>query len=136
METLMNNLSIQHILADGLSLSLLLGGLIFLSLYINPRLWLQDYPASIREKVTPLTPAEKQMRGVFMLLFLAAVFVPLYLSGAGIEARQGDGVSFWAVFTHVFLVFNIFNDGVGELILPPSPALPPPAREGRKVPLR
>jgi hypothetical protein len=105
----METLSMQQILFDGLLISLLLTIIIFGSLYINPRLWLQDFPRQIREKAPPLTPAEKRLRTVIMVLFLAAVVVPLYISALRVEATNGGNAAFLTVFVHVFLVFNIFN---------------------------
>lgn len=105
----MENLSIQQIVVDGLLVSALLSAIIFASLLINPRIWLQDYPAPIREKAAPLNAAEKRMRAAIMLVFLATLVGPLYLSAAGLATRSEGDVSFAAAFVHVFLVFSMFN---------------------------
>ena len=56
----MNMLPLTDILIYGLLMSIVTGVLILGSLYINPRIWLQDYPAEIRAKVPPNTPDEKR----------------------------------------------------------------------------
>jgi hypothetical protein len=105
----MDTLSIQRIITDGLFISVVLTIVILGSLYIHPRLWLQDYPKEIREKVPPLSHTEKRWRGVVAVLFLATMVGGLYYSAAQLKAANGGTISFLSAYLHTVIVFNIFN---------------------------
>lgn len=101
-------LSTTRILTDGLILSVGLSILIFGSLYMNPRLWLQDYPKEIQAKVPPKTLQETRTTWVLLVLFLAMIIGTLVYSVTQLKAETGS-ISFINAFVHAFLVFNIFN---------------------------
>jgi len=102
-------LILSRVIADGLILSAALGVIILGSLYLNPRLWLNDYPKQMQAKVPPLTAREKWARGILAALFLAVIVGWLYFSTAQLKAANGGTVSFLAAWLNAFLVFNIFN---------------------------
>ncbi len=102
-------MSLPQILIDGLILSVSLGVVIIGSLALNPRLWLQDYPAEMRAKVPPLTRREKQAQLIVTALFLAAAVGALAYAGSRLLAANGGTVSFLTAYLHVFLVLNLFN---------------------------
>lgn len=105
----MNTLSLPQILVDGLILCLGLGVVVLGSLYFNPRLWLQDYPAPMRAKVPPLTRREKQAQLIVTVLFIAAAVGALAYAGSRLLAANGGAVSFLTAYLHVFFVLNLFN---------------------------
>lgn len=98
--------SLERILVDGLLISLALGGLIIGSLMYNPRLWLQDYPESIRQHVPPQTRTEKQLQRLLLIPFLLLMLGGPYLSARGVLGESG---SFLMAYGHVFAILNIFN---------------------------
>jgi hypothetical protein len=101
--------STERILIDGALLSALLGTLILTSLWINPRIWLQDYPVDIRQKVAPLAAGEKRMRSLFALAFVATFAVVPFLSTRAVVEIYREEVTFGSLFLHAFLVLNLFN---------------------------
>ena len=105
----MDALSLHHILVDGSIISTALGLLILASLYANPRLWLQDYPLEVRERVPPLSAAEKRQRMLFGVVFLLSVIGSLLLSTLRLRAANGGTLSFGAAWLHVYLLFTMFN---------------------------
>ncbi len=98
-----------QIVTDGLLLSAVLGTVILISLYVNPRIWIQDYPEAIRVRIPPLNAHEKRQRIFFGVLFMGGMIGMTLYFGLQVRAQQGGAVSFGAVFAHLFLVFNIFN---------------------------
>lgn len=102
-------LSLSHILVDGTLLSLAAGALIIGSLMYNPRIWLQDYPESVRKLVAPLTDAEKRAQKIMMIPFLLLLLVGPYLSTAALRAEQGGSLSFATAYLNTALVLNVFN---------------------------
>ncbi len=105
----MDTFSITRILVDGTVLSLLLGVLVLGSLYYNPRLWLQDYPAEVRAKVPPMTPQEKRRQRVMMIpILLLMIGLPLY-SAHMLRMENGGTITFLSAYLNTFLVINIFN---------------------------
>jgi hypothetical protein len=105
----MESLSLTRILIDGALLSALLSILILASLYYNPRLWLQDYPAEIRARVLPLSRREKRERAFVALLFVAVIIGALIFSVAQLRATHGGSVPFVTAYLHIFGVLSIFN---------------------------
>lgn len=104
----MMTLNWQQALMDGVLFSGMMGGLILLSLVINPRLWLQDYPPEIRKLAPPLTQAEKRLQWIVLSPFVIGMFGIPYLIGRSM-ALSTDSVSFLMVFAHLWIVLNLFN---------------------------
>lgn len=97
----------QLLLYGGL-LCLLMSIMIFGSLYYNPRLWLQDYPQAIKDRVAPNTPAEKRLQMVLMVPFLLSFIGIPFLAMQQLEAA-GYTVDFLTAFIGVALILNLFN---------------------------
>lgn len=76
-------LLIRNILLDGGVLSLLASLFIVVSLAINPRIWLHDYPKDIQAQVPPKTEQEKKLSLIlgipFLLLLIGVPFLSTYL---------------------------------------------------------
>ena len=95
-------LSVEQVLIDGIILSLVLSVLIFGSLAYNPRLWLQDYPTAMQQRVPPLTNHEKRVQRLFIVPFMLSFLGITYLSTANFS-------TFLTAYLNAFLVLNIFN---------------------------
>jgi hypothetical protein len=102
-------ISLTNILGYGSILSLTLGVIIMASLYINPRLWLQDYPKEIRAIVPPNTPAEKRGQYFMMIPVLGLFIIVPMLAVWHLESINGGSVSYLTAFATVALILNIFN---------------------------
>lgn len=116
----MEGLFASRILIDGALLSFALGVVIIGSLYYNPRLWLQDYPAEIRARALPLTADEKRQRMFVAVLFFSILLGTLAYSMAGLRAVNGGSVPFLTAYLHSFgvlSVFNLFDAVILDLIL-------------------
>lgn len=119
-------ISLTRIFTDGLLMSLILTVLIMASLWFNPRLWLQDYPADVQAKVPPKTPQEKRQTVLFGVpFFIIALGAPI-LSTWLLHDRTPD-LTFGAAFIHaagVFMVFNLFDaliiDGLILMVFQPQ----------------
>ena len=98
--------ALPHTLLNGAIISVLSGIIIMGSLWYNPRLWLQDYPKPIRDKVPPLSPIEKRQR-----LIVGVVFMGVLLSGALLEVSRlrANQAEFGTAYLHIFILFFIFN---------------------------
>ncbi len=75
----------------------------------NARLWLQDYPKPIQEKVPPLSPAEKRGRVVVSVLLIAVLFGGVILETLQLRTAGAGSLSFGAAYLHIFLLLFIFN---------------------------
>lgn len=102
-------LQLDLALRDGLLFCLLMGILILASLVVNPRIWLNDYPESVRKVAPPLNAQEKRQRTAFTIPFLlAAVLIPI-LSTRAYIAASGEEVSFINAYAHTFAILFLFN---------------------------
>jgi hypothetical protein len=75
----------------------------------NARLWLQDYPKPIRDKVPPLSPAEKRDRGILTVLFLGVLFGGVILAVLQLRTAYPGTLSFGIAYLHIFLMLAVFN---------------------------
>ncbi len=123
-------------IVDGLLISTALGGLILLSLYVNPRIWIQDFPAPLRAALPPLSAAEKRQRATFGVLLVGSMIGALLLSTRRLRAANGGELSFGTALLHLYLLFTMFNlwdtliiDWLVLSILRPQWAIPPGAEE-------
>lgn len=97
------------ILFDGLIYSGGFALIILVSVLINPRIWLQDFPDSLKKDVPPKT--RRESRQTFITGFLFALFIvgfPLY-SLSGLKNDIQGAIPFWTMFLHSFYVMMICN---------------------------
>ncbi len=99
-------ISLERILIDGALFTLGMGALILTSLWVNPRIWLQDYPAALRQLAAPLSAGEKRQQIIFLIPLLLGFFGIPYLST---RAIAGEGVGFLTLYLHAFVLLNLFN---------------------------
>ena len=99
--------NLTHTIIDGLTLSTLASFILIVTLWINPRLYLQDYPKAIQEQVEPKTSREKRLGLLMGIPFLALLTaVPLW-STIRLE-REGVEI-FWMLWLNAFGVVFLFN---------------------------
>ena len=103
------NLDWQKILLDGAIYSLIFSLFIIISLWRIPRIWLQDFPEDIQEKIPPKTEHEKRMSLILGIPFLLLLFVGPFLSGLTLKLNAAQDVPFLSLFVHVFLIAMFFN---------------------------
>ena len=104
-------MSIQwmRVVVDGAVRSALATLMILLSLRTNPRIWLNDFPADIREALPPKTEAEKR-RSLWWGLPLFAILLggPL-VSTLLLERQSAAPPGFASLFVHAYAVAFAFN---------------------------
>lgn len=106
---MLDSLALQPVLLNGLILSLVLGAIVLGSLRYNARLWLQDYPKPIRDKVPPLSPAERRDRVVVAVLLLSVLFGGIILETLQLRTNPAGAISLGAAYLSIFLMLLIFN---------------------------
>ncbi len=102
--------SLTKILIDGGILSLLVSILLIVSMCVNPRIFLHDYPPAIQEKVPKKTGAEKRLTYVFGVPFMLLLLLGPFFSTLSLKTH-GE-TQFWALWlnaTGVVLVFNVVD---------------------------
>jgi hypothetical protein len=101
--------SLQNVLVASAVLCLGMSIVVVGSLYINPRLWLQDYPAGIRAKVPPQTAQEKRMQKFVAVPFLLLMFgIPAYATYL-LRMANGGSISFLNAYLNAFFILQIAN---------------------------
>jgi hypothetical protein len=98
--------NLSKIILDGLLLSVIASLLLILSLIINPRIFLQDYPKDIQVAVPPKTPSEKRLSLLLGIPFLLALILVPFFSTLSLKQQNS---SFLALFMNAFGVAFIFN---------------------------
>ena len=100
---------LNRILRDGGVLSLLASLLLLAILRVNPRLFLQDYPAEIQAAVPPKTEQEERHSLVLGIPFvLLAAVVPFWSTWA-LQRASGGSLGFLTLTFHGFGVASVFN---------------------------
>ncbi|CAA9216818.1 MAG: hypothetical protein AVDCRST_MAG93-269 [uncultured Chloroflexia bacterium] len=102
-------LSVQRVLADGGTLSTLLGTIMLSAARYNPEIWLNGYPPAIRQKVGPMSPRAKRQGTLLIIPFMAIFFGVLVYSNLRLRKQNGGNLSFLAAFLNAYAVFMTFN---------------------------
>lgn len=102
-------LILSKLIVDGLILSVLATLVIGVSIRMNPRLWLQDYPKDIQALVPPKTEKEKQQTNLIGIPFLLLLFGVPFLSTLTLKQANGGDITFLPLFINAFGVFWIGN---------------------------
>jgi len=98
---------ITNILIEGGILSLIVSFWLMLTLKINPRIFLHDYPAKIQEKVPKKTRIERRLSYIFGVPFMLLLLFGSFFSTLSLT-EQGNP-QFWALWLNVFGVIFVFN---------------------------
>jgi hypothetical protein len=106
---MLDSVVLQRTLLNGIILSLVLGVIVIGSMMYNARLWLQDYPKPIRDKVPPLSSTEKRHRLVLQVLLMGVLFGGIILEALQLKTDQTRVISFSAAYLNLFLMLSIFN---------------------------
>jgi hypothetical protein len=102
-------LNITRIIVDGAILSVLASLFIIVTLRLNPRIWLQDYPKDVQAKVLPKTPQEKHLSLVLGIPFLLLLVAIPFVSSLTMKYQTQGQIPFWVLFINSFSVAFIFN---------------------------
>jgi hypothetical protein len=95
------------ILIDGAVLSASLTAVILVSLFYNPRIWINDAPPRVRTLAPPLTVIECRARAIAgLLLLLTFVTVTLWSAGR-LLTRHEATLSLGTAFSHFVGVFFV-----------------------------
>jgi len=97
------------IMIHGLILSVLASGFIIITLRINPRIWLQDYPPDIQAQVPPKTEKEQKLSLALGIPFLLLLLVVPLVSTLALKNQYQGEVPFYFLAIHAFGVMFIFN---------------------------
>ncbi len=102
-------INISKILLDGALLSILSSILLIVILWINPRLFLQDYPDEIQAVVPPKTDLEKRQSLIGGIPFLLLLFAVPFISTLILKRQSVEMISFFSLFLNAFGVAFLFN---------------------------
>ena len=100
--------NITRTIIDGLILSGITSVFIIVSLMINPRIWLQDYPEDIQSKVPPKSDSEKRLSLIIGIPFLIILCVGSFFSTLVLKFRNPEA-SFLDLSLNAFGIVLIFN---------------------------
>ena len=101
-------LMIKSILIDGAVLTAIAAPVLVLTLYINPRIALSDYPADVQAAV-PARTSKELKQGILLSIpfLLASIAVPLY-SAWLLKQENGGELTYWMAFGIIFGVHFVF----------------------------
>ena len=109
-----NQVSLRRVLIDGTLLNVLLSVILYGSLYVNPAMWVHDYPPDIQAAVGDVTIPPAQTIIVGVLFFGVTIGVVLY-SNARLRQQNGGKLSFLAAFANSALI--LFYFAVWDLLI-------------------
>ncbi len=102
--------NLTKILTDGALLSLVASLWLMFALWVNPRVFLHDYPPKIQEKVPEKTKAEKRLTYIFGIPFILLLLLWPFFSTLSLKAQSDS--QFWALWlnaTGIVFVFNLVD---------------------------
>jgi hypothetical protein len=101
---------LANILMDGAVLSFLVSLWLLLTLWINPRIFLHDYPSKIQEAVPKKTVTEKQLTYVFGMPFMLLLLLGSFFSTLSLKENiEAQIWVLWLNATGVVWVFNLVD---------------------------
>lgn len=98
-------LDIQRIIIEGAILSFAFLIVLLVSLYYNPRIWLQDYPKDIQKSAKPKTKKEQKQFTIIGTLIMLLAIIPLLTS----IYFEGNQITFLTAFLHFYIVFTMVS---------------------------
>ncbi len=99
---LVNELSLNQLLIDAVIYNAALGSLVVGTLYINPEIWLNDYPPDIKEKYGPMSQRSKRHAALMVIPFFGIMLGGLIWSNRRQKRQNGGCLSFRAAFTNAY----------------------------------
>ena len=103
---------IKIILFYGSVISILMTLNILLSLWINPRMWIQDLPEKLRKKIPPKTKAEKLQTLLVLLPFMILFFLGPVIAITDvldISPLKPDFIHSLLIAYGINLIFNLMD---------------------------
>ncbi|HEY46853.1 MAG: hypothetical protein AMJ88_06855 [Anaerolineae bacterium SM23_ 63] len=102
-------LNISKLIIDGGIFSAIASLYLFMVLYINPRLFLQDYPEDIQRAVPQKSREERRLSILLGTPFLLLLFAGPFISTLTLKHQSGGELSFIVASIHAFGIVFIFN---------------------------
>lgn len=100
---------ITRILIEGIIYSLVLGAIITISQLFNARLWINDYPKAIQQRVSKRTKKENRMKLLVGIPFILIMFGYPICSTVVFKKSLGSEYNFWYGFINTLAIGNVFN---------------------------
>ncbi len=104
---------VNGIFIYGLISSLLLSSIIVSSLMINPRIWMQDLPKELQQKIPPKTKKEKQQTWYVMLPFMTIILLgPVFAITDYLGVIHPTSLNFvqCLILSYgMYFIFNLFD---------------------------
>ncbi|HRN86993.1 hypothetical protein [Hyphomicrobium sp.] len=104
----------RSVVTTGLTLSLVLTAVIFVTLWHEPRIWLHDMPHSFQDRVPPKSDREIALTWGYSALFLPLFFGVPIASTIRLLRRNPD-LGFWSGFANAAGIVLVF--GLVDLVL-------------------
>jgi hypothetical protein len=102
--------SLNKILIDGSILSFLASLWLILALWVNPCIFLHDYPPKIREHVLQKTKAEKRLTYIFGVPFMLLLLLEQFCSTLLLKKQENSHfLPLWLNAAGVVFVFNLVD---------------------------
>ena len=98
----------KRLLTDGTLINLGLTAIIFVTLYINPEMWLQDAPPDIKEKVGKKSAKAKWQSALFAIPFFVILFGGVIRSNILLKRQNGGKLPFKMAFLNAYGLFLYF----------------------------
>ena len=102
-------IDIQNIVYDGLILSACVSLFITITMWVNPRIWLHDYPKDIQAMVPPKSEREKRLSLLLGIPFLVFMFAYPFYSTLTFRNTTPGEISFVMLAINAFGVIFTFN---------------------------
>ena len=98
-----------RIIVHGTILSLAASAFIIITMWVNPRVWLKDYPQAIQDLVPPKNTEERVLSLILGVPFLILLLAVPFASTLTLKIEGAGAVSFLQLVTNGFGVSLIFN---------------------------
>jgi hypothetical protein len=108
-------LLLEHSLRYGGILSLILSGIVLVTLIFFPRIWVSRAPADIQRALGGLSIPEMRLARVFQVISLVSVVGTLGYAVAQLFAMSNGAASFLEIAASLFLIMQVWN--VVDLLL-------------------
>ncbi len=102
-------LSIGRILRDGGILSGLFGLYVYVSLAVDPEIWVHDFPPDISEKWGEKSERARKLSAVLAIPLLLIFFGGVLLSNLRLRRANDGRLSFAAAFANAYAVYMVIN---------------------------
>jgi hypothetical protein len=99
----------QHSAIYGAILSVLMLFLFIGIAYLNPEIWLKDYPPDIQDKFGSISKKAKQQRRLVAIPVFLILFGIIILSIVQLRQISGGELTFLDIFLSTFVILQTFN---------------------------